>query len=141
MIRSLFQDGALIDTSAAIALFNPDDQFHKDATAFFTGAQLVWFTVNTTAHELFTRVRYDQGLFPALKHYDFLRSSQFNLITFNQNDEQEARILLERYNDQDFSFHDVLLRTVMLRNKIYKIFTFDRHFWTLQLEVIPGPTA
>ena len=42
---------ALIDTSAVIALFDPTDRFHKDATILFdSAADLVWFTLNATTH-------------------------------------------------------------------------------------------
>jgi len=140
MLRNLQQDSVLIDTSAAIALFDSEDQFHNEAKAFYEGSQFAWYVVNTTTHELFTRVRYDEGLPQALKHYDFLRSPIFHLLNFNQEDENNARTILAKYNDQDFSFHDVLVRVVMIRNGIYKIFAFDKHFWTLQLQVVPGPT-
>lgn len=137
----VYDQFALIDTSAVIALFNPRDQFHEEARALFnTTHDLVWFTLNATAHETFTRVRYSEYLASALNRFDFLRSERFHLLAFNKEDELKARELLEKYNDQMFSFHDALCAVIMLRAGIYKIFSFDSDFWTLGFEVIPGPT-
>ena len=36
--------------------------------------------------------------------------------------------LLEKYYDKSLSFHDALCAAVMMRNKIYRIFSFDHDF-------------
>lgn len=142
MAGVVYEQMALIDTSAVIALFDPNDQFHRDAKALFEdAAELLWFTVNTTAHELFTRVRYDVGLPEALNRYDYLRSERFQVLKFDASDEQQARALLQKYDDQVLSFHDALCAVVMLREGIYKIFSFDKDFWILGFEVMPGITG
>ena len=131
-----------IDTSAVIALLNPKDQFHDQARQFFKSAEgLTWLALNVTTHELFTRVRYDDGLLTALTRYDFMRGGDFRLLKFDTNDEISARGLLEKYGDQKLSFHDALCAVVMLREGIFKIFSFDRDFWVLGFEVLPGTTA
>jgi uncharacterized protein len=132
---------ALIDTSAVIALFDPTDRFHKDATILFdSAADLVWFTLNATTHETFTRVRYRNGLHAALMRFNFLRSDPFHLLAFNEEDEHNARDLLKKYSDQTVSFHDALCAVTMHRAGIYKVFSFDSDFWTLGFEVMPGRT-
>lgn len=140
MVGVVYDQLALIDTSAVIALFDPKDQFHQEARVFFATADLMWFTLNATAHETFTRVRYSKGLATALGGFDFLRSGQFRLLPFDNKDEQEARHLLEKYSDQTFSFHDALCAVIMLRARIYKVFSFDSDFWALGFEVMPGIT-
>jgi predicted nucleic acid-binding protein len=131
-----------VDTSAVIALLNPKDQYHDLARQFFESAEgLIWFALNVTTHELFTRVRYDEGLPTALSRYDFMRGGGFRLLKFDTNDEISARGLLEKYDDQKLSFHDALCAVVMLREHIFKIFSFDRDFWVLGFEVLPGTTA
>jgi uncharacterized protein len=141
MVGHVYDQVAVIDTSAAIALFNSKDEFHSEAKVFFEGSDLVWFAVNITGHELYTHIRYNENTPRALQHYDFIHSPVFRVLTFNDEDENNARTLLEKYNDQDLSFHDALLKVVMIRNNIYKIFSFDHHFWILGLEVVPGPTV
>ncbi len=130
-----------VDTSAVIALLNPKDQYHDLARQFFEGARgLTWLALNVTTHELFTRVRYDEGLLAALTRYDYVRGGDFQLLEFDSNDEKSARELLEKYRDQKLSFHDALCAVVMLREGIFKIFSFDRDFWVLGFEVVPGTT-
>lgn len=131
-----------VDTSAVVALLDPEDQFHDLAKEFFENAEgILWLAVNVTTHELFTRVRYDEGLRPALSRYDFMRGEPFQILEFDANDETAARVMLEKYNDQKLSFHDALCAAVMVREGIFKVFSFDRDFWVFGFEVLPGPTA
>lgn len=134
-------DGMIaVDTSAVIALHDPQDQFHDQACRFFEDSTgFVWMALNVTTHELFTRVRYDAGLPKALSGYDFMRG--FRILQFDADDEISARQLLEKYGDQTLSFHDALCAAVMLREGIFRVFSFDRDFWLFGFEVLPGATA
>ncbi len=139
MTGSVYDQFMLIVTSAVIALSEPTDQFHEDASAFVhqdTG--FVWFTVNATAHEVFTRVRYDKGLRDALARFDLLRGPKFRILRFDDEDEQRARKLLKKYRDQTI---DALCAVMMLRYGIYRIFSFDRDFWSMGFQVMPGRTS
>ena len=139
----LYEHIALVDSSAVIALLNENDRFHQEATDFFTEAAetLAWSALDVTAHESFTRVRYHRHLLAALEHYDFLRCPDYEVLRFTSEDEDEARALLAKYDDQVLSYHDALCAAVMLRIGIFKIFTFDRDFWTPGFQVLPGITA
>jgi predicted nucleic acid-binding protein len=132
---------ALIDTSAVIALYDPAEQRHVDAKVFWEGDNgLVWATVNATSHELYTRVRYREAVPAALEHYQFLRGGSIQVLAFTEDDEKHAEEILAKYAEHSISFHDALCAAVMLRAGIYKIFTFDRDFWILGFEVLPGIT-
>ncbi|MGO8813250.1 MAG: type II toxin-antitoxin system VapC family toxin [Terriglobia bacterium] len=142
MIGIVYDRMVAVDTSAVIALHNPRDQFHDQAVQFFETAEgFVWLALNVTTHELFTRVRYDEGLPSALSRYDFMKGERFRPLSFDANDEISARNLLEKYHDQTLSFHDALCAVVMIREGIYKIFSFDRDFWIFGFEVLPGTTV
>jgi predicted nucleic acid-binding protein len=131
-----------VDTSAVIALLNPKDQFHDLAREFFENTEgFIWLALNVTTHELFTRTRYDQGLRQALSGYDFLRGERFSLLKFDTADETSARQILQKYDDQNLSFHDALCAAVMMREGIFKVFSFDRDFWVFGFEVLPGMTG
>lgn len=136
-----FYDGTiLIDTSAAVALVNPKDQFHKQALSFFNfSPDIVWVVLNCTRHESYTRSRYDYDFNSAIKIYDYLSSEPLYQLFFDKSDEDEARNLLQQYNEHKISFHDALCASVMIKNGIYKVFTFDRHFYIFGFEVYPGP--
>lgn len=142
MIGVVYDRMIAVDTSAVIALLNPRDQFHGPAKRFLeSSAGARWFALNTTAHEVFTRLRYDEGLQEAFAGYDLVRSEPFQVLKFGADDELSARQILEKYADHTLSFHDALCGAVMLREGIFKVFSFDRHFWVLGFEVVPGVTA
>ena len=143
MVRPWYEKAALIDSSAVIALHDTDDQFHADALRFYIErSDLVWCTLDVTAHELFTRVRYRSSAIAALEHFDFLRNSNvFRLYRFSPVDEDEAHDILTRYSDHTISFHDALCAAAMKRLGILRIFSFDRDFAVMGFEVFPGPLA
>lgn len=136
---------ALIDTAAVIALHRPSDQHHQEAVAFFGSPPegWAWYCLRVTSHETFTTTRYSDGLQAALGNYDFMRVMPFELLDFYEDDETQARSLIQRHHDQAYSFHDALCAVVMKRVGIPNIFTFDKHFWTMGLgfTVLPGPTV
>jgi predicted nucleic acid-binding protein len=132
MRNLLYENCALVDTSAVIALFNANDPLHKTAKEFYScTTNIDWFILNITIHETFTRCRYDMSLITAISIYDILTDGRFNILKFIEEDEDSARNLLEKYNDKVLSFHDALCASVMLRKGIYKIFSFDSDFRVL----------
>ena len=143
MIRPWYEKATLIDTSAVIAIHDTFDQFHLDALRFYSkNNHLIWCTIDVTAHELFTRVRYRSSAIAAVEHFDFLRSSScFRLYRFKAADEVEARNILLRYSDHTISYHDALCAAVMKRLGILRIFSFDRDFAVMGCEVVPGLIA
>ena len=137
----LYDDIGLVDTSAVLELRREDGPFHAQATRFFEEQKgLTWCVLNATSHETFTRERYDRGLDLGLGAFRFLREESFRILRFDQRDEDRAVELLEKYSDHALSFHDALCAAVMLRNGIYKVFTFDSDFWCFGFSVLPGMT-
>src|SRR5215813_9350674 len=126
-MRSAFDDAAVIDTSAALALHDPRDQFHRLAIQQFTrpAKELFWVVFDVTTHETYTRARYRQAYRAAMEHYNFLRQGTFRLIRFLPEDERAAERLLAKYAEHALSYHDALCAAMMLRLGIYKIFSFD----------------
>lgn len=136
----LYRQVSLIDTSAAIAFLDEREAHHKAAKVFFENPHnLTWVSVDVTAHEAFTRVRYGGDYLKAIKAFDFLRSMPVRHVTFELDDEKKALEILQKYSDHKLSFHDALCAAVMLRHGIYKIFTFDKDFLILGFQVLPSP--
>jgi uncharacterized protein len=134
-----FDETILIDSSAALALLNPRDQFHQHAQTFFDlSPDIVWVVLNYTKHESYTRIRYDNDFNSAIRLFDYLSSEPIQQISFTKSDEEEALNLLKRYSDHKLSFHDALCAAVMKKYGIYKAFTFDKHFYYFGFEVYPG---
>ena len=138
MTGSVYESIALVDTSAVVALHDPTDRFHDEARTFLDTTDLSLVALNVTAHEAFTRGRYDHGLARGRAHFDFLCSSFLRRVSFSCNDEHTAYRLLARYADQPLSFHDALCGAVMLREGIYKVFSFDKDFFTFGFQLLPG---
>ena len=135
----VYDNVALIDSCAVIALFDQGEQFHEEAKRFLDEQQpLTWAAVDVTSHEVFTRIRYKDSIPRALEHFDFLRAGNIKLLAFTPEDEVEARAIIEKYSDHRLSFHDALCAAIMMRVGIYKIFTFDRDFWIMGFQVVPG---
>lgn len=137
----VYEHIALVDTSAVLALNDPKDRFHAAASEFLHNTSLTLVTLNVTAHEAYTRGRYDHGLTRGRAHYEFLRSSHLGRIYFTEFDEADAYQMLLKYTDQRLSFHDALCGAVMLREGIYKVFAFDSDFFTFGFELVPGDYA
>jgi predicted nucleic acid-binding protein len=102
--------------------------------------QVLLCAVNVTAHESFTRIRYNARLESGLAGYSWLRSNELHTIPFADADEHAALSLVSKYSSVRLSFHDALCAAVMLRLGIYRIFSFDADFWTFGFELIPGMT-
>lgn len=141
MTTSILAQAILVDSSAAFALEHGGDQYHEAATEFFESAVgVVWVSLNITAHETYTRARYALGFEKALKLYDFLTGDLFLSMAFTAGDESVARDHLVRFRERRLSFHDALAAAAMKRVGIYRVFSFDNHFYCFGFEVLPGPT-
>lgn len=135
----LLEGAILIDTSAVIALHCPSDAAHKAAEAFFQSTTgVLWVALNITAHESYTRARYNSSFKSAITVYDFLKGKSILQVSFDLKGEEEARKLLEKYSEHQISYHDALCAVVMKNTGIYRIFTFDHHFWIMGFEILPG---
>ena len=143
MLRPNFSGAILIDTSAAIALRDAADRYHVDARRFFDdpGEDVFWCCLNATSQETFTRLRYDKGFNRALEAYHFLRGGNVHHLAFDASDEARTVDLLRKYQSKVLSFHDALCASVMLRESMFRVFTFDSDFWCFGFEVLPGVTG
>jgi uncharacterized protein len=76
------------------------------------------------------------------KAMNFLESSRptLHLVTVFENEALEAdtEAILRRYSDQDFSLTDAVSFAVMCLRGIEEAFTFDSHFSTAGLVVLPA---
>lgn len=67
----------------------------------------------------------------------FLRSfdaSQIRIERVSEGDETEARAIIERYQDKDFSYTDATSFAIMGRRSITRALTFDRDFMQFGVE-------
>lgn len=94
MNRTAYEQFALIDTSAVIALHDPGDQFHAEALRFYSSdPDLDWGALNATTHECYTHVRYHGAFQRAMEHYEFMRKEPIRILGFEPEDEDRKSVV------------------------------------------------
>lgn len=130
-----------VDTSAWVALADKDDSLHRDAASsypsiFKNHKNLV--TSNLIVAETYIILLKELRHKAAIEFLERIKASPRILkICSNENIEAEAEGILEKYNDQDFSYTDAVSFVIMKRQKIRKAFCFDKHFVTAGFMNVP----
>jgi predicted nucleic acid-binding protein len=142
MIGASYESAVLIDTSATVALVDEADSFHSSAAGCFERLKedVVLCAVDVSAHESFTRLRYNKGHVAAKDGFQLLRATAILTLDFLVEDEQKALQLAQKYQDKSLSFHDALCAAVMMRHQMFRVFSFDSDFWAFGFDVLPGET-
>ena len=128
-----------VDTSAFVALFDKNDQYHREATAYFESLisdSIQLHTSNYVVDETITRIRIQDGHKSAMefgKH--FFISKIFYNHYINQELEKDAFTLFGKYSDKELSFTDCTSFALMKKLGIKKAFTFDDDFVKVGLEI------
>jgi uncharacterized protein len=131
-----------VDSGPWIALSVRRDSLHEAATTHLrrlvqAGRPLV--TSNLVVAESYALIRYRGGHGPASTFLRSLRSSQrVRRIVSDPDAELAAEQLLQRFDDQEFSYVDAVSFTLMRRNGIQTAFAFDQHFRTMGYVLAPG---
>jgi predicted nucleic acid-binding protein len=127
-------DDVFVDTSAWVAIADKNDSYNKKAVSVYptllkTAKSLI--TSNFVIAEVYIIILNELGHYAAV---DFLKklnaSPRINKIYSNQEIESEAENILEKYDDQNFSFTDAVSFAIMKKLNIKKAFSFDKHFIT-----------
>ena len=130
-----------VDTSAWVALADKDDSLHRDAASsypsiFKNHKNLV--TSNLIVAETYIILLKELRHKAAIEFLERIKASPRILKFYsNENIETEAEGILEKYIDQDFSYTDAVSFVIMKRQKIRKVFCFDKHFVTAGFTNIP----
>ena len=66
----------------------------------------------------------------AIRGFELLRAANVRTLRFTEADEAKAIELVRKYIDKTLSYHDALCASVMLRHRLFRIFSFDADFWT-----------
>lgn len=125
-----------VDTSAWIAHFNRDDDFHKEAESVFVKRPSL-ITSNIILHETIAHLSVRVSKIAAEIAGDFiLRSGAVELITVSSDDEIAA---WKRYRSfyLKISYVDATNVVVMNKLRLKEIFAFDRDFLRFGFKLIP----
>lgn len=129
-----------IDTSAFIALYFTDDDFHGKAVKILKklrAKQAALITSNFILDEAYTFFRAKTNKKTAIGFAEFLAENTdiIKIIRVTVGDEQEAFKYFEALDGKGVSFTDCTSFALMKRLKIKRVFTFDKDFAKAEFKV------
>ena len=135
------RESVFVDTGAWIALADADDAHHKVAAVTLPLVlkdckSLV--TSNMVVSESYLLIQRELGRKASMTFLTMLAASHKILIVYSAMEiEREARGILGKYADQDFSYTDAVSFAIMRNQGITKCFCFHKHFVTAGFTKIP----
>jgi predicted nucleic acid-binding protein len=129
--RSLYSRAILVDTSAFLSLANPQDSNHQAAVECLNSIskhRLPVFVALPTIYESYRRFLFDLGQVAAKRFLQEIYDGSVNILRTIEEDELEARRLLEKYKGFRITMTDAANMAVMIRLGIATSFSFDRHY-------------
>lgn len=130
-----------VDSSAWVALSVRRDALHDAATTCLRrlmADDLPLVTSAMVVAESYALIRCRAGHAAATTFVRSLRTSQrVQRLAANPDVELAAEQVLERYDDQDYSYVDAVSFVLMKRHRCRSAFAFDHHFRTMGYELEP----
>jgi predicted nucleic acid-binding protein len=132
-----------VDTGAWLAVIDPKDQYHQPASTFYRQvlqAHRYLITTNLVVAETYVNLRRSLSHAAAIGFLDTIKqSSRIECVWSSPDLEDQARQILRKYDDQDFSYVDAVSFALMQEMEITEAFAFDRHFVTAGFVCVPKP--
>jgi predicted nucleic acid-binding protein len=117
------------DSSALIALFNPNDDFHADALEWFQQTHPRLILTDYIIDEVLTLAISRGGKQFALSISKKIRDLiPAGVKKITEEDFYEAWKVFDNYQDKNWSFTDCVTYIFIKRSGIQKVFTFDTDF-------------
>jgi len=129
--KGLFARSVLIDTGAFIALADTKDKFHKEAVdclGLIAKNRLPLFVTVPTIYETQRNIIHKLGLNASRNFLDSIYDGSHNIVRTIEEDDIEAKKLIEKYASLELTLTDSVNMVIMLKIGIAKVFSFDRHF-------------
>lgn len=121
-----------IDTSAFIALYLADDDFHLEAVRWLKKAEgkVAFWTTNFVLDEVYTFIRSIRGKDASVVFAEYLSTNSeiVKVKRVSLEEEKEAFNLFKRLDLKGLSFTDCTSFAAMKRLGLKQAFSFDKHF-------------
>lgn len=134
-----------VDTGGWVAVADRSDQYHSEAAAFYRSVFSRYHRLITTElvlAESYALLRRGIGTGLAVRWLDsLLASSRVEIVFADIGLLRQARSLLTRYSDQDFSLTDAVSFAVMRQPRVREALSFDKHFLIAGFRCVPQLTA
>jgi predicted nucleic acid-binding protein len=131
-----------IDTGAFIARYVQRDSHHARARRVWAEIEKTrssCFTSNFVLDETFTLLGQRASYaFAAERARGLLASKALTILRPDAEDELAALDAFTKFADQKVSFTDCTSFVLMRRQRLNRVFTFDRHFLDAGFEVLPS---
>ena len=137
---TIYKYSVLVDTGPLYALADSADGRHLDARECLrkiSTYRLPLYVTTLTIAECHRLILYQLGIQRGLNFLNNVYDGSINIIRLDTDDEDEARGMLQKYQDQSISFTDAGSLAAMKRLGIIKAFSFDWHFDILGFYRIP----
>ncbi len=130
-----------IDTGAFLARYLTRDQHHERAAAYWNrlgAARERCLTSSYVLDETITLLGRRAGYgFAAERARNLYASSHLTILRPDDQDEQNALDLFEKFADQKVSFTDCISFVLMTRASVKRVFTFDPRFERAGFRTLP----
>lgn len=129
--KSLFSRAVLVDTGAILALANSRHENHGDAEDCLKKInynKLPMYIPLPIIYETHKRLLFDLGFKQSMRFLNSISTSNLSIIRTIEDDEREAKQLIEKYCGLKLTLFDAVSMAVMQRFGIAASFSFDRHF-------------
>jgi predicted nucleic acid-binding protein len=130
-----------IDTGAFLARYLRNDQHHRRAVAVWeqlASSRESCFTSNFVLNETFTLLGRQAGYdFAVQRARNVYASQALTICRAYREDEISALQFFRKYTDQTVSFTDCISMVLMKRERINRVFSFDRHFKLAGFHLVP----
>ncbi len=129
----------LVDSSGFLAGLNPRDEHYREARAiwdYLSDRRFRLYTTNFLIAETHSLIIVRIGHQHARTFLQNIARTHITTIRIRASDEQQARDIVLRYTDKDFSLIDAISFVIMQRVGIPYAFTFDHHFSQYGLNVL-----
>ena len=131
-----------IDTGAFIARHLKKDQYNNTAVECWktlNTQQERYFTSNFVLDETFTLLGRRAGYkFASQRARNIYLSDTISILRPTKEDELKAIDLFEKYSNLEVSYTDCISFVLMSRNRIERVFSFDKHFELAGYKIIPN---
>lgn len=130
-----------VDTSAFYAVIDNNDQNHNSAVAIMRELARhpsKLFTTNFILAETYALLLTRLGRNFAIQFLEGVETGSTTMVRASAVDEKQARIILKKYYDKNFSLTDAISFSVVDRLKISHSFSFDKNFVQYGLHILTG---
>jgi predicted nucleic acid-binding protein len=130
-----------IDSGALIAWYRESDAHHRTAIAAWKKLERLdrkRFTSGLVVDEVVRLLARYGGIPAAVRVGRALLVSQTTILNPTADESLEALDLMERYADQPIGYADCVSFVLMKKNRIRRVFGFDRHFRAAGFELWPA---